>query len=282
MTDLRTTAQQALEALLTYEQYIQPLTAVFGGPRVPEEGSASAKVNAAITALRAALAGSDPLSQAEMENTIYRCKELGRHLEALAEPVQEPTWRQTVLTVQGESVPLGLVASNPFTSRVSSPEPVPGPEQEPTNQCAETCERAMLCAVCARELAEPVQEPVAEMPSNTRFTVHVEGQGNTYYDNIHDAMTYAQRFVYASVDATTRALDDLKAARIAEWSYGFSAVRIYPPQKTVAPTPRKPLTDEQIVELWDETVKYAPSEIRIKDFARAIEAKLKEKNERTI
>jgi hypothetical protein len=26
-------------------------------------------------------------------------------------------------------------------------------------------------------------------------------------------------------------LDDLKAGRIAEWSYGFSAVRIYPPQK---------------------------------------------------
>ena len=35
---------------------------------------------------------------------------------------------------------------------------------------------------------------------------------------------------------------------------------------------REPLTDEQIAELWDEAVKYAPSEIRIKDFARAIEA----------
>ena len=38
------------------------------------------------------------------------------------------------------------------------------------------------------------------------------------------------------------------------------------------------LTDEEIDELWDETVKYAPSEVRIRDFARAIEAKLKEKN----
>lgn len=56
MTTLREAAQQALEALLTYEQYIQPLTNYFGGPRVPEEGSASAKVDAAITALRAALA----------------------------------------------------------------------------------------------------------------------------------------------------------------------------------------------------------------------------------
>lgn len=38
------------------------------------------------------------------------------------------------------------------------------------------------------------------------------------------------------------------------------------------------LTDEEINELWDEMVKYAPSEVRIKDFARAIEAKLMEKN----
>jgi hypothetical protein len=38
------------------------------------------------------------------------------------------------------------------------------------------------------------------------------------------------------------------------------------------------LTDAEINELWDEMVKYAPSEVRIKDFARAIEAKLKEKN----
>lgn len=30
-----------------------------------------------------------------------------------------------------------------------------------TNQCGETCERAKLCAACARELAEPEQEPVA-------------------------------------------------------------------------------------------------------------------------
>ena len=34
-------------------------------------------------------------------------------------------------------------------------------EPEPRNQCGETCERAKLCAVCARALAEPVQEPVA-------------------------------------------------------------------------------------------------------------------------
>ena len=77
---------------------------------------------------------------------------------------------------------------------------------------------------------QPEQEPVATMPSNTRYTVEVEGHGRTYWDNIHDAITNAQRAVYAGPDNTTRALDDLKAGRIAEWSYGFSAVRIYPPQ----------------------------------------------------
>ena len=35
--------------------------------------------------------------------------------------------------------------------------------EPPTNQCGETCERAKLCAACARALAEPVQEPVAWM-----------------------------------------------------------------------------------------------------------------------
>jgi hypothetical protein len=47
--------RQALEALESYEQYIQPLTNCFGGPEVPREGSASAKVKDAITVLRAAI-----------------------------------------------------------------------------------------------------------------------------------------------------------------------------------------------------------------------------------
>ena len=32
-------------------------------------------------------------------------------------------------------------------------------QPEKTNQCAETCERAKLCAVCARGLAEPKEKP---------------------------------------------------------------------------------------------------------------------------
>jgi len=38
------------------------------------------------------------------------------------------------------------------------------------------------------------------------------------------------------------------------------------------------LTDAEAMQIWEGIIKYAPSEIRVKDFARAIESKLKEKN----
>jgi len=38
------------------------------------------------------------------------------------------------------------------------------------------------------------------------------------------------------------------------------------------------LTDEEVMRTFEGIVKYAPSEMRLKDFARAIEAQLKEKN----
>ena len=45
--------------------------------------------------------------------------------------------------------------------------------------------------------------------------------------------------------------------------------------------PQRPwvgLTQDEPMQIWDGIIKYAPSEMRIKDFAQAIEAKLKEKN----
>ena len=38
------------------------------------------------------------------------------------------------------------------------------------------------------------------------------------------------------------------------------------------------LTDDEIMQIWGGIIKYAPSEVRIKYFARAIESKLKEVN----
>lgn len=40
----------------------------------------------------------------------------------------------------------------------------------------------------------------------------------------------------------------------------------------------KGLTDEERTQIWDGIIKYIAGEIRINDFAKAIEAKLKEKN----
>ena len=49
-------------------------------------------------------------------------------------------------------------------------------------------------------------------------------------------------------------------------------VRLVPQREWVG------LTDEERSKIWGGIIKYAPSEMRIKDFAQAIEAKLKEKN----
>ena len=48
----------ALEALNSYHGYMEPLTTIFGGPRVPAERSTTSKVEQAITAIREALAQS--------------------------------------------------------------------------------------------------------------------------------------------------------------------------------------------------------------------------------
>ena len=38
------------------------------------------------------------------------------------------------------------------------------------------------------------------------------------------------------------------------------------------------LTDEETMQTWEGIIKYAAGEMRVKDFARAIEVKLKKKN----
>ena len=53
------------------------------------------------------------------------------------------------------------------------------------------------------------------------------------------------------------------------------------PERKAAATPQRTwvgLTDDEIMQIWGGIIKYAPSEVRIKYFARAIESKLKEVN----
>jgi hypothetical protein len=63
------------------------------------------------------------------------------------------------------------------------------------------------------------------------------------------------------------------------WQDDIDALPVGTPLYTTPPAAqRKLLTDEEIMQTWEGVIKYAPGEVRLKDFARAIEAKLKEKN----
>ena len=79
-----------------------------------------------------------------------------------------------------------------------------------------------------RWLADLARPYIAK--SFTRYSVIVEGSVVRYYDNIDAAITFARSAVFL---ATERVVDMdalLRAGQIAEWSYGFSAVAVYPPR----------------------------------------------------
>ena len=72
--------KQALEALESYHGYMEPLTTVFGGPKVPAEQSTTGKVEKAITALRLAIEQAekqepdDPLVNIELSQRMAAVK----------------------------------------------------------------------------------------------------------------------------------------------------------------------------------------------------------------
>jgi hypothetical protein len=105
-----------------------------------------------------------------------------------------------------------------------------------TNQCGETCERAKLCATCARGLKEPEQEPVA-------WLLQTVGQYHT------------GRFV-AEVETVRRLPDGTNL---------FTKPN---------PRPWNTLSTDEIYELYNEP----RSDSEMVEFARAVEAKLKERN----
>jgi hypothetical protein len=70
-------------------------------------------------------------------------------------------------------------------------------------------------------------------------------------------------------------------AQQVEWGFEKGNPRL----KKIAPLytapPQRPwvgLTDAEAMQIWEGIIKYAPGEMRVKDFARDIEAKLKERN----
>ena len=112
--------------------------------------------------------------------------------------------------------------------------------EPPTNQCGETCERAKLCAVCARGLAEPAQEPVA--------------WGVFEGENLHDFFTLRE-----------------DAAQMAGYKGSHAVVApLY-----AAPPQRKPLTDEEIDRITDAqwaSNNHKPIYAAHRAYARAVEA----------
>jgi hypothetical protein len=70
---------------------------------------------------------------------------------------------------------------------------------------------------------------------------------------------------------------DIQAAKEDPLAHKVTPLYTTPPAQ---PAQRQPLTDEQIMQTWEGIIKYAPGEVRLRDFARAIEAAhgIKEKN----
>ena len=88
--------KQALEALETYRGYMEPLTTVFGGPRVPAEQSTTGKVERAITSLRQAIAEAEKQSHPMMNMPHDQMVAMAYGYppqRTEQEPVQEPEYR---------------------------------------------------------------------------------------------------------------------------------------------------------------------------------------------
>jgi len=103
-------------------------------------------------------------------------------------------------------------------------------EPEKANQCGETCERAKLCAVCAKGLAEPEQEPVA-WSTRERF---YEAVGRAV-ENVRQEMR---------IKTVTMRLPNYDVAMPIIDAY--SGHVLVGPAHVASPPARKPLTNEQI------------------------------------
>jgi hypothetical protein len=110
--------KQWLEALESYHGYMEPLTTVFGGPRVPAEQSTTGKVERAITslhiALEEALAKQEPVAQ---HNVCIEC----RNADSWGLP-DKPICRECVRNSKWQ--PLNESSTNPVYTH-------PQPKREP-------------------------------------------------------------------------------------------------------------------------------------------------------
>ena len=128
-------------------------------------------------------------------------------------------------------------------------------QPEPRNQCGETCERATLCAVCARE--------VEQEEATCKESLPVEPKGGW-----QSAPSLERRGPVATVESGVLVRSSLKQ------DYTGPLYTDPPRREWVS------LTEEEIMDAFDDAIPdYVDvSDAEVIDLARAIEQALKEKN----
>jgi hypothetical protein len=139
-------------------------------------------------------------------------------------------------------------------------------QEEPRNQCGETCERAKLCAVCARGLDE--QEPVAWRHKGAgHFTVTPLVSKFPEWEPLYTTPPRREWQGLTEEDVAQNLRSRHDAAKLLE------------ERRQEITQPRREwqgLTDDEISALFPLPLR---SDYKPYSFARAIEAALKEKNQ---
>lgn len=86
---------------------------------------------------------------------------------------------------------------------------------------------AVASGLAAAPTVEPAPRYIAK--SCNRYSVIVEGSVVRYYDTIGSAIGFARSAVFLAAERVGDMEALLGAGKIAEWSYGFSSVAVYPP-----------------------------------------------------
>jgi hypothetical protein len=180
-------------------------------------------------------------------------------------------------------------------------------QQEPRNQCGETCERAKLCAVCARGLEQQEQKPYCyAYEYDCAFGAHIQFHPGPYDGKAgpdravplytHPPRREAQQEPVAWTDRELQLIDGMIEVQLhhaaqcdgianrtmAEKQKGWDMERVALLQKIKAHPPRREwqgLTDDELGELMHDSCGYpmCPNGDDLA-FARAIEQALKERN----
>ena len=120
--------------------------------------------------------------------------------------------------------------------------------------------RQKIAEALRARLAEPEPEPNIEEMAEAVHNAYL-----TTCDALGWDVRPENRVPYAELTENSKELDRASVRAVLR----FTA----PPQREW-----QGLTDEERAQIWDGIIKYIAGEIRINDFAKAIEAKLKEKN----